>query len=296
MTTGKLVSFSQKGFFDGDKEHPAKHIRLSTAIAASSAFPPLFPPVAVSAKELLVKKEDFPLGTEQLTDGGVYDNVGLSKLIHDSERGAHDTGQSVVLVSDASAPFEWAVAKAFGFVLARTVRTTDLLMKRVAELEESRVRGDAARHADGCEPIVIGIESVVPESGALSGGPRAFAVQDEVVQKLVARIRTDLDRFSSEEMCSLVRHGYEVGIKILGEHRMLPKEFRPKDPWSSFGLSAPRANTWRFRLTRQSGVEVLRRAIGRAATRRTLLWSVRDWVSWLQLTLLFVGLWLVWFV
>ena len=43
LTTGKLCRFTARGFHDGIRLHPAADLPLSFAVAASSAFPPLFP-------------------------------------------------------------------------------------------------------------------------------------------------------------------------------------------------------------------------------------------------------------
>ena len=74
----------------------ASKIKISSAVAASSAFPPVFPP-------LQLKKDQFP--SEQvdyvtLTDGGVYDNLGVNPLLR-VERNKLD----YALVSDGGKPF-----------------------------------------------------------------------------------------------------------------------------------------------------------------------------------------------
>ena len=46
--------------------------------------------------------------------------------------------------------------------------------------------------------------------------------QNQKVQTLVSQIRTDLDAFSLEEICALVRHGYEVALKRVRATASLP--------------------------------------------------------------------------
>lgn len=77
-------------------------VKLSTVVAASSAFPPFFSPI-----EMETKADDWQQGSAApelaalrervvLTDGGVYDNMGLESLVDRVD---------IVLVSDAGAPF-----------------------------------------------------------------------------------------------------------------------------------------------------------------------------------------------
>lgn len=78
-------------------------IPLAQAVAASSAFPPIFSPVVVKTDPSKWTEGEEIEGLEKLrrrivlTDGGVYDNLGLESLV-----GKVD----IVLVSDAGAPFE----------------------------------------------------------------------------------------------------------------------------------------------------------------------------------------------
>ena len=78
-------------------------LELATAVAASSAFPPVLSPVTIDTSRMAWQRlEGADLygdanyrGVLQLTDGGAYDNLGLET--------ADDF--STVLVSDAGAPF-----------------------------------------------------------------------------------------------------------------------------------------------------------------------------------------------
>lgn len=78
-------------------------VPLAQAVAASSAFPPVFSPIVVHTDPAAwAEGEDIPHLDQLrrrivLTDGGVYDNMGLETLV-----GKVD----LVLVSDAGAPFE----------------------------------------------------------------------------------------------------------------------------------------------------------------------------------------------
>jgi predicted acylesterase/phospholipase RssA len=106
LTTGQLCSFSRRGLWlwkpeskDKIEPLPGGVLSLSLAIAASSAFPPLFPPVRITNKMLGARYSQLPQEPEYLTDGGVYDNLGsqlASRLLAES-----DNGVDLILVATA---------------------------------------------------------------------------------------------------------------------------------------------------------------------------------------------------
>lgn len=104
MQTGRSFRFRQDMLADW-KLGVARGIGvpLAQAVAASSAFPPVFSPIVVETNpNSWAEGEDIPHLDQLrrrivLTDGGVYDNMGLETLV-----GKVD----LVLVSDAGAPFE----------------------------------------------------------------------------------------------------------------------------------------------------------------------------------------------
>lgn len=79
-------------------------VPLALAVAASSAFPPLFSPIVVKTNPrqwsggMAGPERDAMRGRLVLSDGGVYDNMGIEAL----QQGKID----ITLVSDAGAPFE----------------------------------------------------------------------------------------------------------------------------------------------------------------------------------------------
>src|SRR5262249_20083917 len=99
LSTGQPCWFDKSGFSwfqseDSSEDSPedspedsfdpksisAPQIPISFIVAASSAFPPLFPPVEISNETLSCDKLKFP-NTQRLTDGGVYDNLGIQNLL-----------------------------------------------------------------------------------------------------------------------------------------------------------------------------------------------------------------------
>jgi hypothetical protein len=174
--------------------------------------------------------EQYPLDKEHLTDGGVFDNLGVEKMAEVCSLNTSENTR-VIVVSDASAPFDWKSSSAgFSNIIQRTVRTTDILMRRVAIFEQREQNTE-----NMIRTINIRIGDIVSEEDLraleLRGSDKSiFRLQDQSVQKLVSRIRTDLDAFSLAEICSLVRHGYEVGLKCLLQEGLILSTFRPKDP------------------------------------------------------------------
>jgi NTE family protein len=75
---------------------PAEVFKVSEAVAASSAFPPVFPPLLLGQDVYAAAQTEFVT----LSDGGVYDNLGVNPLLR-VERNKLD----YAIVSDAGKPF-----------------------------------------------------------------------------------------------------------------------------------------------------------------------------------------------
>jgi predicted acylesterase/phospholipase RssA len=265
LTTGGLCSFNDDGFWIDNGKQP-KFIRsgllpISLAVAASSAFPPLFPPVVLSRKTLNASEEELPYDTENLTDGGVFDNLGLRKMhrLHESRLLDVD----LIISSDAGAGFDWNVSGSFSSVISRTVRTTDILMKRVGDFEKQAA--DSGPLDMGAPILSCDIRSVV--------SPAMGTNVSEDVQIKIPRIRTDLDRFAPEEIAALTQHGYAVAATICGDFtRQLALKATPRDIRGVWTPPTLQKNN--------HTPEQLATFLNRSRTRRLGLWNPRDWTSW----------------
>ncbi|MCS7024110.1 MAG: patatin-like phospholipase family protein [Bryobacteraceae bacterium] len=173
---------------------------LGVAIAASSAYPVVFPP-------LVLKWEDGPWkfgpqvsGTPLsalrkkvcLTDGGVYDNLGLEPVWK-----RHD----IVLCSDAGLPFRQNPSPR-GHVLARLKRSIEIIDRQSLSLRrrwllDSLVRG---RYQGAYWGIATRIEDYPLE-------PKATGYGDATLQA-ICEIRTDLNVFTEGEQLVLMNHGW----------------------------------------------------------------------------------------
>jgi predicted acylesterase/phospholipase RssA len=276
LTTGLLCEFTGDGLLRLDDRKPgtqfgSPRFNLPVAVAASSAFPPLFPPITIDADVFGIGREDFGVDVDRLSDGGVYDNLGISAAM----RGFWKRGEywgTDILVGDASASFRWNTRSNFWNILGRTSRSSDVLMKRVAELEvegeriaisaagiqvskrrfeleqklqrmpagtSENLRAERERLRADCEaelrrlseyPLptlrvvridgardddLVGHGFQGPHYNAFEGQWNPIRWDDAPVPsrspwaKVMASMRTDLDRFSSDERHFLEIWGYE---------------------------------------------------------------------------------------
>lgn len=197
LATGNLFSFVTGGGKPtemGEWEmgfQPADAFRLSRAVAASSAFPPVFPPLRLDRDDYPADGADFIC----LTDGGVYDNLGVNPLVRD--RNALD----YVIVSDGGKPFSIIErpTESSGAVLIEAI---DILMEQVRGLQFKRL--ELGMHlANGPKAVWFSIDSAI---GQAQDGDAAFA----------SAISTNLKRLSAPEMAVLKRH---AGALLM--HRLL---------------------------------------------------------------------------
>src|SRR5258708_13370633 len=102
---------------------------LARAVAASSPFPPIFGPMRIRANAAEFKGGSYQkpdraklLSRIGLSDGGVYDNMGLEPAWKNFE---------YVLISDCGAPFSFRIGKA---PWSRLMRYTSVLTKQTGAL------------------------------------------------------------------------------------------------------------------------------------------------------------------
>ena len=186
LATGNMFSFVAGGGKPsemGEWElgfHPAGSFPVCRAVAASSSFPPVFPP-------LRLDQTDYPAaGCEYVTlsDGGVYDNLGVNPLF----RARNDL--EYLLVSDAGKPFaiDERPTESGAIVLTESV---GILMEQVRGLQFKRL--ELWTTVEGAKPIWFSIDSAVGEQ---QPGDATFA----------SGIGTNLKKLSDPEMTVLLRH------------------------------------------------------------------------------------------
>jgi NTE family protein len=165
---------------------PAPHWPVARAVAASSCFPPVFSPMPM----IVEAGQTRPKNWEQMSvsDGGLYDNMGLQPVE------THGT----VLVSDGGQPFVPTVprglfgrAKAY---LAISGKQAGALRRRLLIAQFQRKERDGA---------YWGISSAPSSYQADAEG-----YSKQLAAELISRIRTDMDAFSEDEIGVLINHGY----------------------------------------------------------------------------------------
>ena len=190
----------QAGYLDEAREWP-----LARAMAASSCFPPIFGPVPVRAVSGYKKGRYRGAERERLkkrillTDGGVYDNLGLEPAWKD---------YPAVLVSDCGAPFEFSAGK---MPLRMLLRYTSVVMNQAASLRK-RMFFERRRSGDYTGTYWSLASAVDDNEGGVSG------YSSELVRERIAEIRTDLDAFTEAEQKILENHGYFAANRSLTQH------------------------------------------------------------------------------
>ena len=195
-----------------------------------------------------------------------------------------NSGLDGVIVSDVGKPIKVKSSRHAGGLIRTAMRASDILMNRVWQLEQ-----ETFRNTPGL--VFVPITEVVEPSQ----DPTAMHPE---IQRQLANIRTDLDRFSVLEISCLVRHGYCVGRKACGERpdlfgSDLPRN-PPWDPMVPAPRSVERADLMATRIGDHSRAPVAAtveaRTLQASAIRRiwSSLFDRRDWTSYVYLPLLAV--------
>lgn len=235
-------------------------IRVADAVAASASFPPVFTPYRVS--RLYDERIVALLG---LTDGGVYDNMGITNLLNE--------GCTHIVASDTGGVFDRQPHVSSGR-LGMMGRMSSILMNDVAEQQRSALR-ERRRVTDGIEnasgPKLQGLK----DRYQLRGLAYFHIASDPIVPTLPAfdrqglsRLRTDLDAFGDVEIEALVNHGYATADDYIRKY-IEPKDFNV-GPWTAPGSYPlklmPRNDAERKRLERI--LKVGRQRLGRGLALR----------------------------
>ena len=260
LTTGNLVSFNSSGVAIENEQQldeiSASNASVAMGVAASSAFPPLFTPVLMNEKTLGISGS-ATCEEQYLTDGGVFDNLGLRKLLWLYNK-SDDVDFDLVVASRAERDNPEDHGNPYPFVWQRASRSTDLMMQRISWFErDSITRLEREAH---CEVVLCDLTKKLNQSSPV--------VLPENVQSKVQTIRTDLDTFSDSEVSGLIRHA----------HCVLDSE------WPAALRSSDRDEPER-------SVESINASeLARSHRTKLGLFSHRDWTSWAALALLLVYL------
>jgi predicted acylesterase/phospholipase RssA len=272
FNTGNLCSFSDDAFTlhhledhrssrarqGNGKLPPAQsyasgNIRLSLAITASSAFPPMFPPVELGWEQIGGASQSG-FNAIALTDGGVYDNLGLDTFLALADR----DGRSIdtVVVSDAGGTFSASIKNEFDGPISRNVRATDILMYRTAQATLKRI--------DALPAGIRGVDISIAAQSPLSR-------LSKTAQSRLQSIRTDLDAFTEREVDLLVEHGRGVARNALLDEKLCARDPQAEEGQPAADIEPPDKPDFQSELYEQAASHARKRRIG--------LLNTRDWTS-----------------
>lgn len=183
---------------------------LGIPVATSSAFPIAFPPLTVNLAGLPWRDGKMGPSAERdqirakaiLSDGGVYDNMGLEPVWKSND---------FVFCSDAGAPFK-NDPDLGGNMFTRLKRANDVIDRQSRALRkrmliDSYLRGDYRGSYWG----------IATDIRDYPLNPQAAGYEGATLEK-VSRMRTDLDVFEPEEQDVLINHGWLLSGAALRAH------------------------------------------------------------------------------
>jgi len=205
LETGVNFELSASSIGDYVLGHgPPGDLGVAEAVAASSSFPFAFPPLVRDLDLSRFRGGDprsmatgfRPSPRVLLTDGGVYDNMGLEPAWKN---------HAVVLVSDGGAPFE--IRRRVGrWLVPRLSRSFQVVASQALAV---RKRWLVAAYLRGVyRGAYWGLGTDVNEYQAPGADPPA-GYSGPALDRLRV-VRTDLDSFSSAEQSVLMNHGWAL--------------------------------------------------------------------------------------
>ena len=201
IETGRNWAFSKscmRTYRLGTVDHP--DVQLSNVIAASSAMPPFFPPLILKLNPDDFRRSQYAdlfdrVGWKRkvsLTDGGVYDNLGVHSI----------RDFKTLLISDASGPLETIKSlPMLRWFFQRVLRPIDIAVEQTRAL---RRRSIIEQFQNGDRSGALWSVTTDVRSYPVTS---PFAVRKEWVSQ-VSSIRTRLNSFTDEEKSRLINWGY----------------------------------------------------------------------------------------
>lgn len=229
LSSGALWRFSRPYLWDYKVgKIPSPQLRVATAVAASAAFPPFLSPL-----EMKFADEDYELGSGQglqhppyttnveLSDGGVYDNLGLETVFKNYE---------TVLVSDGGGQFkpDRNPPNDWGRHLVRVLQVMD---NQVRSLRKRQlIAAYKARHRLGAYwGIGTNIANFKPT-------PRGLLTAPHHATLALAHEPTRLAAMAGERQEQLINWGYAVCDAALRTHVLRDAEPPDDFPYGGSGI------------------------------------------------------------
>lgn len=253
--------FTRAGLGDSRFGHAGwgdKPLSIGEAAGASAAFPPVFPPPRIHTSDYsfgnpIYNEEPLPrVKYLPLSDGGVYDNLGLEAVQKATplpgETQRLEVAQFLV-VSDAGYPAQYRF-RSSGLPLL----SEGLLLYRVDDIAREQVSAQRRRELvarfqdpnDALKGILITLGSTLDRLGPdrfqeySRHVPAEFQIPKPLLV-LIRSIRTQLDRFTDVECEALMYQAYTLTDAVLwGYRQTCPPAYRAGD------IPAPQ---WRIAFT-----------------------------------------------
>ena len=210
LASGRAFRIAREfiGNFDAGYVDTPKHLELGIVVASSAAFPFVFPPVHLPTEGLGLNPSKVP-PVLSLTDGGVYDNLGLEWFQGwKSGRPPAAVKPDYLVVVDASGVFRTTkkrIGEIKGLKRARSIQYRQTTSLRIRWLVDEFFAGTrrGIYVAAGGNPRDYQDATNRPIDPSLYSG-----ALDPDLAVQVGALRTDLDRFLPEEADLLSYHGY----------------------------------------------------------------------------------------
>ena len=238
LQTGSSVRMERKRIADykiGEVQNP--DVPVARVVAASSAFPPVLSPVEFKFKpsdwtpfaDATLGNRDDLKSRLMLTDGGVYDNMGLEAIWKRC---------STVLVCDAGAPFD-VEAEPHTDWTRQAIRVLDVVTEQTRAL---RKRWLMQEFGQSQEEGIEDPTQPAKKNGTYWGiGTRIDNYQvampmthDSAASGSLQHIRTRLNEFTAEEQGRLINWGY--ALADAGMRKYVLKGAVPAGSWPDPGF------------------------------------------------------------
>ena len=233
LQTGASVRFSRAYLAEyhlGMIEAPT--IPLAFAVAASSAFPPVFCPATLKLSPSLWQETDGAdffgdvslRSRMKLGDGGIYDNLGLERVWD---------RYATVLVSDAGAPFHQIEnSRLLDYSqLFRLKRSFDIVIEQTLALRKRRLVDDFKSNTRA--GAYWGIATHIRDYDLDGKGYPSPLVADGETTRSLSRMRTRLNRFSDSEQELLINWGYALADAAMRRHVLGKNAQRGELPYAA---------------------------------------------------------------
>jgi predicted acylesterase/phospholipase RssA len=218
------------------EEAPPPHdaLELGQAVAASACVPGLFRPIVLNRL--------YPGRVVRLVDGGVHDNQGVFGLMEQDCR--------IMLISDGSGQMGAADNPPW-WGMRVPMRSNEILMASVRR-SYYRILDDRRKSLRLREMMYVHLKNGLhaedvnwlrrngcPISARTSAKEASPSAMPQSIQLLLARLRTDLDRFSKTEAHALMLSGYRIAKQEFAANiKSIPVSDAPAVKWEFLEIEA----------------------------------------------------------